>query len=198
MFLGFPCDSAGKECTCNAGDLSSIPGLGRSPGGGHGNPLQYSGLENSMVYSPWGRKQLDTTEWLSLHWLLEFLVCRLTVPCCCSVAKLCLTLCDPTNCSTPGFPVLYYLLKFAQTHVHWISDVIQPSHPLSSSSPPTFSLSQQSFPVNQLFASGGQSIRASASASASVLPVNIQGWFLLGLTGLIYLPIFLEFFWLVL
>ena len=198
MFLGFPCDSAGKECTCNAGDLSSIPGLGRSPGGGHGNPLQYSGLENSMVYSPWGRKQLDTTEWLSLHWLLEFLVCRLTVPCCCSVAKSCLTLCDPTNCSTPGFPVLYYLLKFAQTHVHWISDVIQPSHPLSSSSPPTFSLSQQSFPVNQLFASGGQSIRASASASASVLPVNIQGWFLLGLTGLIYLPIFLEFFWLVL
>ena len=142
MFLGFPCDSAGKECTCNAGDLSSIPGLGRSPGGGHGNPLQYSGLENSMVYSPWGRKQLDTTEWLSLHWLLEFLVCRLTVPCCCSVAKLCLTLCDPTNCSTPGFPVLYYLLKFAQTHVRWISDAIQPSHPLSSPSPPAFSLSQ--------------------------------------------------------
>ena len=46
--LGFPCDSAGKESTCNAGDLRSIPGLGRSPGKGKGYPLQYSGLENSM------------------------------------------------------------------------------------------------------------------------------------------------------
>jgi len=46
---GFPCGSAGKESTCNAGDLSSIPGLGRSPGEGNGYPLQYSGLENSMV-----------------------------------------------------------------------------------------------------------------------------------------------------
>ena len=47
-FLGFPCGSAGKESTCNAGDLASIPGLGRSPGEGKGYPLQYSGLENSM------------------------------------------------------------------------------------------------------------------------------------------------------
>ena len=45
--LGFPCDSAGKESACNAGDLGSIPGLGRSPGEGKGYPLQYSGLENS-------------------------------------------------------------------------------------------------------------------------------------------------------
>ena len=48
VFLGFPAGSAGKECTCNAGDSSSIPGLGRSPGEGKGYPLQYSGLENSM------------------------------------------------------------------------------------------------------------------------------------------------------
>ena len=48
VFLGFPCDSAGKESTCNAGDLGSIPGLGRSPGEENGYPLQYSGLENSM------------------------------------------------------------------------------------------------------------------------------------------------------
>ena len=48
VFLGFPCGSAGKESTCNAGDLSSIPGLWRSPGEGKGYPLQYSGLENSM------------------------------------------------------------------------------------------------------------------------------------------------------
>ena len=48
MFLGFPCGSAGKESVCNAGDLGSIPGLGRCPGEGKGYPLQYSGLENSM------------------------------------------------------------------------------------------------------------------------------------------------------
>ena len=48
VFLGFPCGSAGKEPTCNAGDLGSIPGLGKSPGEGKGYPLQYSGLENSM------------------------------------------------------------------------------------------------------------------------------------------------------
>ena len=64
----FPCGLAGKESACNAGDLDSIPGLGRSPGGGHGNPLQYSCLENphgqmSLAgYSPWGHKESDTTE----------------------------------------------------------------------------------------------------------------------------------------
>ena len=47
VFLGFPCSSAGKESACNVGDLGSIPGLGRSPREGKGNPLQYSGLENS-------------------------------------------------------------------------------------------------------------------------------------------------------
>ena len=57
--------SVGKESTCSAGDPSSIPGSGRSPGEGKGYPLQYSGLENSMD-SPWGRKESDTTEPLSL------------------------------------------------------------------------------------------------------------------------------------
>ena len=51
---------------------------------------------------------------------------------CCSVIKLRAIFCDPTDCSTPGFPVLHCLLEFAQTHVHWVSDVSQPSHPLSS------------------------------------------------------------------
>ena len=66
--MGFPGGSDGKQSTCNAGDLGSIPGLGRSPGGGHGNPLQYSCLENPhgqrilLVYSPWGRKELDMTK----------------------------------------------------------------------------------------------------------------------------------------
>ena len=59
VFLGFPCGSAGKESACNAEDLSLIPELGRSPGEGKGYPLQYYGLENSMDYSPWGRKQIQ-------------------------------------------------------------------------------------------------------------------------------------------
>ena len=68
VFLSFPGGSDSKESACNEGDLGSIPGSGRSPGGGHGNPLQYSCLENphgqrSLAgYSPWGRKESDTTE----------------------------------------------------------------------------------------------------------------------------------------
>ena len=64
--MGFPRDSAGKEFTCNGGDLALIPGLGISPGEGKGYLLLYSGLENSMDYSPWGHKELDRTERLSL------------------------------------------------------------------------------------------------------------------------------------
>ena len=69
--MGFPESSAGKEFACNAGDLGLIPGLGRFPGGRHGNALQYSRLENihgqrSLVgYSPWGRKELGMAEQLS-------------------------------------------------------------------------------------------------------------------------------------
>ena len=59
-----------------------------------------------------------------------------------SVAQLCLTLCNPMDCSTPGFPVHHQLLEPIQTHVHCIGDAIQPSYPLSSPSPPTFNLSQ--------------------------------------------------------
>ena len=68
IFLDFSGDSDGKESACSAGDLGSIPGLGRSPGGGHGNPLQYSCLENPhgqrnlVGYSPQGCNELDMTE----------------------------------------------------------------------------------------------------------------------------------------
>ena len=72
--------------------------------------------------------------------------------CCCSVAKSRLTLCNPTDCSTAGFPVLHHLPEFAQTHVHWVSDAIQWSHLLSSSSPPAFSLTQhQSLTAGRFF-----------------------------------------------
>ena len=96
-----------------------------------------------------------------------------------SVAHSCLTLWDPIDCSVPGFPVHHQLLEFAQTQVYRVSDVIQPSHPLSPLSPPAFKLSH---PMSQLFAWGGQSI--GFSASASILSMNIQDWFPLGLTGL--------------
>ena len=61
---------------------------------------------------------------------------------CCSVAQLCLTLCNPMDYNTPGFPVFHCLLVFAQTHIHWVGDAIQPSHPLSPPSPPALSLFQ--------------------------------------------------------
>ena len=69
-----------------------------------------------------------------------------------SVAQSCPTLCNPIDCSVPGFPVPHQLPEPTQTHVHHVGDAIQPSHPLSSPSPPSI----RSFPVSQLFASGGQ------------------------------------------
>ena len=107
--------------------------------------------------------------------------------CWCSVTQSCLTLCDPMDCSMPVFPVVHHLLELAQTHVHWVSDAIQPSHSLLVPSPPAVNLSQDKglFPVSWLFSSGGQTI--GASASASVLPKNIQGRCPLRLTGLISL-----------
>ena len=71
VFHWLPWWLRGKESACNAGELGLIPGLGRSPRGGHGNPLQYSSPDNPhgqrilAGYSPWGRKESDTTEWLS-------------------------------------------------------------------------------------------------------------------------------------
>ena len=103
----------------------------------------------------------------------------------CSVTQSCLTLCNPMDCNTPGFPVLHHHPQFAQIHVHWVQWCL----PTISSSVITFSFCLQSlpaagsFPMIRLFASGGQSI--GGSASASVLPMNVQGWFLSGLTGLI-------------
>ena len=90
------------------------------------------------------------------------------------VAQSCPTLCDPMNPSMPGLPVHHQLPEFTQTHVHRVSDAIQPSHPLSSPSPPAPNPSQhQSFPISQLFAWGGQS--TGVSAPASFLPKKSQG-----------------------
>ena len=90
--------------------------------------------------------------------------------CCCSVTKPCPTLCNAMDCSTPGFPVLYYLPEFAQTHVHWIGDAIQPSHPLSppTTSPPAFNLSQHQ---------GFFQCVSSSSQVAKVLELQLQHQF---------------------
>ena len=124
--LSFPCGSAGKEPTCNAGDLGLIPGLGRSPGEGKISPLQHSGLENSMDCVVHGVIK-SQTQLSDFH----LLTCKFS-----SVAQSCLTLCNPMDCSTPGFPVHHQLPEPTQTHVHCISDTVQPSHPLLSPSPP--------------------------------------------------------------
>ena len=107
--------------------------------------------------------------------------------CCSSIAQSCLTLCDPMDCSTPGFPVLHCLPEFAHNWCplsHWCYLTIS-----SSAGPLSFCLqffsTSGSFSMSQLFTSGSQSI--GASASASVLPMNIQSWFSLELTGLVSL-----------
>ena len=104
-----------------------------------------------------------------------------------SVIQLCPTFCNPMDCSMPGFPVHHQLPEFTQIHVHQLGDAIQPSQPLLS----PFSSCRQSFPasgsfpMSHFFTSGGQS--TGVSASASVLPVNTQDWFILGWTGWISL-----------
>ena len=110
---------------------------------------------------------------------------RISHPLCCSVVEPCLPLCTYMACSMPGFPVLQYLPELARTHVHQVGDAMQPSHPLSPSSPPALSLSQ----YQGLFqwVSSSHQVTKVFEASASVLPMNIQSWFLLGLTGFISL-----------
>ena len=132
--------------------------------------------KQSVVYTYnvlWNEVLIHTTTWMSLQFS--------------SVTQSCPTLCDPMDYSTPGFPVHHQLPEFTQTHVRWVGDSIQPSHSLSSSSLPTFYLSQHQglFQWVSSSHSGTQSI--GVSASASVLPMNIQEWFPLGWTGWISL-----------
>ena len=112
----YKCDSDRKESTCNARDPGSVPGLGRSPGEGNGYLFHCFCQENSMDRgswqaritsdpSPWGCKELDMTEKLTLS--------RFS-----SVAQSYLTLCNPMDGSMQGLPVHHQLLEFTQTHVH--------------------------------------------------------------------------------
>ena len=124
-----------KNMPANSGDIrdwGSVPGWGRSPEEGRGNPLQYSCLENPILRgtwqstSPWGWKESKTNE-------------RVLVQFNCSVVSDSLWPHGPQQARPPcPSPTP----EFTQTHVHWVSDAIQPSHPLSSPSPPTFNVSQ--------------------------------------------------------
>ena len=160
-------------------------------GEGIGSPLQCSCLENPRDGRSWwaaiygvaqsrtllkGLRRKGLRSWdtyISTHkgnWLMIIL-------CCCTVPKSCLTLWNPKDYSTPGFPVLHYLPEFFQTHVHWVSDAIQQSHSLSSPSPLTFKLSQHQGLYRWVSSSYHLHIRwpnSGASASAWVLPMNIQ------------------------
>ena len=129
-----------------------------------------------MGYSPWGHKESDMTEWLSIHAFSSF-------PFSHSVVSDSLW---PMNHSTPGLPVHYHLLECTQTHVHWVSDAIQPSHPLSSPSPPALSLSQHQG-LFKWVSSLRQLAKILVSASTSVLPMNTQDWSPLGWTSWISL-----------
>ena len=133
-----------KNLLANARDLRDMGLISESrrySGGGNGNPLQYSFLENPMDRralwaTVWGLKSQRGLNQLSTHTKigntsLFFLL-----------SQSCVTLCNPTYVSTPDFPVLYHLPEFAQTHVLWVGDSIQPSHPLSSPSPPAPNPSQ--------------------------------------------------------
>ena len=97
----------------------------------------------------------------------------LVVNYCCSVTQSCPTLCNLIDCSTPVFPVLPHLLKFAQTHVHWISDVIQPSHPVSPPSPPALNLSQHQGLFQWIGSSHQVAQVLELQLQHPVLPVNI-------------------------
>jgi len=122
-------------------------------------------------------------KWILYHWATWKAWHTNLSCCCCSVALSCLTLCDPMGCIMPGFPVLHHLPELAQTHVHWVCNAIQPSHPLVP-----FSSCLQSFPASGSFPMMTLQIRWPKywSFSFSMSPSNeYSGLISLGLTGLI-------------
>ena len=136
------------------------------------------------VARTWKQRRCPLTdEWIKKKWYIDTTEYSVQFS---SVTQSCPTLCDPMNRSMPGLPVHHQLPEFTQTHVHWITDAIQPSHPVVP-----FSFCLQSFPtsrffqMNQLFASGGQSI--GVSTSTLVFPINTQDWSALGWIGWISL-----------
>ena len=125
------------------------------------------------------------------HWVHMSLGLLCLISYCCSVTQSWPTLCDAMDSSMPGLPVLHHLLEFAQTHVHWVSDAIQPSQPLSSPSPPAFNLSQH----QGLFQWVGSSLQV-----AKVLEIiDRLAYYHVSLSLVIFLTFWVTpvFFWLV-
>ena len=147
--LSFPGGSEVKASAWNAKDLGSIPGSGRFPGEGNGNPLQCSCLENPRDRGAWWAavygvaqsqtllKRLSSSSSSSIFFTELLVESQFGL-----VAQSCPTPSDPMDCSMPGFPVHHQPPELAQTHVHRVSDAIQPSHPPSAPSPPALNLSQ--------------------------------------------------------
>ena len=123
----------------------------------------------------WKVCQLEATSWCQRTSFLRNVQFGL-------VAQLCLTLCDPMDCSMPDFPVHYQLPEFTQTHVRWVGDTIQLSHPLSFPSPPAFNLSHH-WGLFQWVSSSHQMAKLFGSFSFRISPSNeysgLMGWFAL-------------------
>ena len=137
-----------------------------------------SGVEHRNS-GEWGRERMRRWEGRGETGPLKDSIFTLSLVQFGSVHSLSCVRCNPMDCSTPGFPVHHQLPELAQIQVHRVSDAIQPSHPLSSPSPPAFNLSQH-HSLLQGVSSSHQVAKTGVSASASVLPMNIQDWFPLG------------------
>ena len=141
-WVGLPWWLSGKEFACQCRRCTSLgfdPWVWKITGEGNGNPLQYPCLRKPMDRRAWRAIVHEVAESDVTMWLTTSYTCCAVL---CWVTQLCLTLCDPMDCSMPGLSVHHQLPKLAQTHVHRLNDAIQPSHPLSSPSPPAVSLSR--------------------------------------------------------
>ena len=121
-----------RRCICNTHYFT-----------GNGNPVQYSCLKNPIYIEAWRATVHGVAKSRTRRSDFDFTLSHRTdLKQFSSAAQSCPTLCDPTDSSTPALPVRHQLLEFTQTHVHWVGDAIQPSHPLSSPPPPALNLSQ--------------------------------------------------------
>ena len=139
MGLGFPGYSYNKKSDLSAGNPGSLHGSGRPSGDIHTSILAWRILwieePGRLQSTDWKESDTSNTHRGEIQMKNWGFLNQLS-----SIVQSCLTLCDPMDCSTPGFPVHHQVLELAQTHAHWVSDAIQSSHPLLPPSPPTFNL----------------------------------------------------------